>query len=176
MSPLASHGPAARARVFAALDALGIAHETREHPPIRSVADGDALALDMAGGRTKNLFLVDKAGSFFLAVTLGDRRADLRALAAAVGADGRLSFGSEAALLEVLGAPPGFVSAFALLNDRAGRVAAIAVDAATLETAPLWSHPLDNAASTALAPGDLLAFVRSLGREPVIAPFSAPPG
>jgi exodeoxyribonuclease-3 len=46
---------------------------------------------------------------------------NLKALPKAIGS-GRLSFGSEALLLEVLGVRPGSVTALALINDKEGRV------------------------------------------------------
>ncbi|MEL6363524.1 MAG: prolyl-tRNA synthetase associated domain-containing protein [Pseudomonadota bacterium] len=172
----ARSGPDARPRVFAALDALRLEHRTVEHPPIRTVEEGRAYRAEMPGAATKNLFVVDKAGAPFLIICHGERRAKLKALAKALGAEGRFSFAGEATLLDVLGVTPGSVSAFALLNDDAGQVRAVGLDKALLDEALVWAHPLDNAASTGLAPGDLLRFLRSRGIEPRIVDIEEPDG
>ena len=55
--------------LFARLDALGIAHRTYCHPPVFTVAEATALRGSLPGGHCKSLFLKDKKGGFWLAVT-----------------------------------------------------------------------------------------------------------
>ena len=45
---------------------LGIAIETVEHPPVFTVAESRALEAASPARHTKNLFLKDKKGRFFL--------------------------------------------------------------------------------------------------------------
>ena len=42
-----------------------------------------------------------------------------------------------------------------------------------LDLDPLNYHPLHNEATTAIAPGELLRFVRAMGVEPLIIDFEA---
>jgi Ala-tRNA(Pro) deacylase len=69
--------------------------------------------------------------------------------------------------METLGVLPGSVTAFGLLNDREGRVTAV-LEAGLLRAAVVNCHPLTNTATTSIAPGDLLAFMRATGHEPRI--------
>jgi Ala-tRNA(Pro) deacylase len=166
-----SRPPATEADLFAHLDALGIAHVTHRHRPIFTVDEGADLKAALPGGHSKNLFLKDKKGGLALLSALGETRIDLNAFSKAIGAP-RYSFGSAELLLEVLGVTPGSVTAFALLNDPAARVT-FYLDAALLAHDPVNFHPLRNDATTAIAPGDLLRFVRSTGREARIVRFGA---
>ena len=88
--------------LFALLDAHGIAHQTLEHPPVFRVGEGDEFKAQLPGGHSKNLFLKDHKGQIWLISALDSTQINLKALPKVIGS-GRLSFGSEALLLEVLG-------------------------------------------------------------------------
>jgi Ala-tRNA(Pro) deacylase len=60
------------------------------------------------------------------------------------------------------------VTPFALINDREGHVLAV-LDEGMLSLDPLNFHPLRNDRTTAIAPDDLLTFLRATGHEPLIA-------
>mgnify|MGYP001955708400 FL=1 len=64
--------PATRQQLFDRLDALGIAHETVDHPPVFTVEEGRDIKAKMPGGHTKNLFLADKKGRIILISALGE--------------------------------------------------------------------------------------------------------
>ena len=68
-------------QLFAALDALGIAHQTVKHPPLFTVEQSQALRGQIPGGHTKNLFLLDKKHELFLVVAEEDAEIDLKGLA-----------------------------------------------------------------------------------------------
>ena len=150
--------------LFQRLDALGIPHVTRRHPPLHTVAQSVMLRGTLPGGHCKSLFLKDRKGGLWLVVVLEERRLDLNALSARLGAP-RFSFASADLMQEVLGVTPGSVTPFALINDSAQRVAVV-LDAAMLEHDPLNYHPLVNTATTAVAPADLLRFIAHCGHEP----------
>ncbi|NQV43474.1 MAG: prolyl-tRNA synthetase associated domain-containing protein, partial [Rhodospirillales bacterium] len=78
-----------------------------------------------------------------------------------------LSFGKPELLMEILGIVPGSVTPFALINDVDRRVNVV-LDAAMMAHATLNYHPLVNNATTAIAPDDLVAFIRYCGHEPAI--------
>ena len=81
--------------------------------------EAKALRGSLPGGHVKNLFLRDKKGAMWLVVAEEDRRIDLKALAARIGA-GKVSFASAERLMAHLGVVPGAVTPFGLINDRAG--------------------------------------------------------
>lgn len=161
--------------LFARLRTLGIAIETYEHPAVFTVAESAPLKASMPGAHSKNLFLLDKKGRLFLVVAAHDTRIDLKRLHVALGASGRLSFGSADRLRERLGVEPGSVTPFAAINDPAGEVTVI-LDAALMRHDRLNFHPLVNTRTTAIAAADLLAFLRATGHEPRVVDLPVPEG
>jgi Ala-tRNA(Pro) deacylase len=157
---------ATEADLFEFLDGLGIETKTIRHAAVFTVEEARDVRGDLPGGHCKSLFLKDKKGQLWLAVVDEDRRVDMKELATRIGA-ARLSFGSETLLYEVLGITPGSVTPFALMNDTEKRVAVV-LDEDMLTISPLHYHPLDNRATTAIAPDDLVAFIRATGHEPMI--------
>jgi Ala-tRNA(Pro) deacylase len=157
-------------QLFCRLDALGIAHRTYAHPPVFTVAEAARLRGSLPGGHCKSLFLKDKKGGLWLAVTLEERRVDLKRLAARLAAP-RFSFGGAALLWEALGVTPGSVTPFALANDAECRVLPV-LEAAMLEQDPVNFHPLENDRTTAIAPEDLVRFIAASGHVPRIVDFA----
>jgi len=125
------------------------------------------------GKHSKNLFLKDRKGGLFLVVAWDETAIDLKRLHEAVGAAGRLSFGSADLLPEVLGVEPGSVTPFAAANDRERRVR-IVLDAALMASRRVNFHPLDNTMTTGVSPDGLLAFLRATGHEPAILTLPDP--
>ncbi len=153
--------------LFSLLSSLGIDATTRQHPPLHTVAESQALRGEIAGRHTKNLFLKDKKDNFFL-VTLGeDTQVDLKSIHQLIGAASRVSFGNPEKLMEYLGVAPGAVTAFGVVNDTGGKVKAI-LDEELMQHDVVNAHPLVNTATTSIAPGDLVRFMRETGHEPVI--------
>lgn len=144
------------------LDELGIETRTVDHPPLFSVEQSRALRGEIPGAHVKNLFLRDKKRALFLVVAREDLAIDLKHLHRAIGATGRLSFGSADLLFETLGVKPGSVTAFGLINDRDGRVSVI-LDKGLMASERINCHPLVNTATTTIATADLLAFVEATG-------------
>ena len=156
----------ARDRLFACLAELGIETETREHPPVYTVAEAERHTGHLPGAHTKNLFLEDRKGGPWLVVCRADQPVRINALARLLGAP-RMRFAEPERLLEVLGVVPGAVTPFALLNDVQRRVRVV-LDRALLACDPLNFHPLDNAATTAIGREDFLRFLAHLGYRPEI--------
>ena len=52
--------------LFAKLEELGIEFENYEHPPLRTVAESQALRGELPGAHIKNLFLRDKKKALLL--------------------------------------------------------------------------------------------------------------
>ena len=161
----------AQAALFARLDALGIAHSTKRHPPVHTVSEARALRDDIPGAHTKNLFVKDKKGAYFRLVLEELAEIDLKRVHGAIGASGRVSFGKPEALIDLLGVTPGSVTALAALNDRDRKVAVV-VDEALLEHPIINAHPLANDATTSLAKVDFLRFLSDCGHDPLILKLS----
>ncbi len=175
-NPPTADEASSRADLFARLDALDIAHRTVDHPAFFTVEDGRAFKASMPGGHSKNLFLKDKKGVLTLAVAHADTRVDLVGLGKAIGAKGRLSFGKPELMTRTLGVIPGAVTPFALINRSAAALSRLVVDAALMAADPVWFHPLENTASTAISPDDLIRFLESCGFAPEIMDLKAPLG
>lgn len=162
--------PLTKDELLAHLAALGIATTTIEHPAVFTVTESDALEKQLSGGHTKNLFLKDAKDRLFLVVAESHAVVDLKTLHTRIGA-ARLSFGKPDLLMEVLGIPPGSVTAFSLANDRGKRVNVV-VDAALMQYDTINCHPLVNTATTNIRRDDLLRFMRACGHEPQITALS----
>lgn len=159
--------PKSEEDLFAFLDGLGIAVSTLRHPPLFTVADSQALRGEIPGGHTKNLFLKDKKDNYFLVTVDEEASVDLKQIHHLIGAAGRVSFGRPEKLLELLGVVPGAVTVFGLIND-AGLEVKVVLDEALMQNAVINAHPLTNEATTSIAAGDLLSFIKATGHEPVI--------
>ena len=161
-------------QLFAALDALGIAHATVKHPPLFTVEQSRALRGQIPGGHTKNLFLRDKKNALYLVVAEEDAEIELKGLHRLLGATGRFSFGSADLLREVLGVTPGAVTPFGAINDTEGRLTVV-LDATLMAHETINCHPLVNTMTTSLKRDDLVKFLQSTGHEPRIERISARP-
>ena len=162
--------PATPADLFALLDRLDIAHPTVSHAALFTVEQSRTLRGQIPGGHTKNLFLKDKRGEFYLVVALEDAAIALKSLHQRLGA-GRFSFGSAEALRELLGVEPGSVTPFAAVNDTEGRVRVV-LDAAMLAHEVLNFHPLVNTMTTSISRAGLLKFLAVTGHAPRVEPVS----
>ena len=164
-------------QLLAQLRDLGIKVATHKHAPVFTVEESRRLRGALPGGHCKSLFLKDKgadlaAGRLWLVVALEDRTLDLKRLRRQLNAKS-LSFGSPELLMACLGVAPGAVTPFGVINDAGARVQVV-LDRAMLACDPLNYHPLTNTHTSAIAPRDLLAFLRSNRHEPLILDFDAP--
>lgn len=162
--------PISRQELFDYLDSLDITHKTYDHAPIFTVEDGADIKAGMPGGHTKNLFLKDKAGKFFLICALGDTPIRINKLHPVLGCK-RLSFGKAEPLLELLGMTQGSVTLFSILNDRENQVTLI-LDQALLNHDIVNFHPLLNDATTAISSTDMIKFAKAAGHDPIMLDFA----
>jgi len=159
--------PKTQDELFAVLSSLGIEVTTRQHPPLHTVAESQALRGEIAGRHTKNLFLKDKKDNFFLVTVGEDTQVDLKSIHQVIGAASRVSFGNPEKLMDYLGVVPGAVTAFGVINDEGGQVKAI-LDEELMSHDVVNGHPLVNTATTSIAPDDLVRFMRATGHDPAI--------
>ena len=157
-------GPKTSEDLFLFLESLVIQTTTIRHPPLFTVADSQALRGEIAGAHTKNLFLKDKKDNFFLLTVEEEASVDLKAVHHAIGAASRVSFGSPAALADLLGLTPGAVSAFGLINDAGHRVRFF-LHQELAEAEMVNCHPLTNEATTTIRADDLRRFAEATGHE-----------
>lgn len=158
--------------LFAKLAALGIRTMTVRHPPLFTVEQSKTLRGELPGGHTKNLFLKDKKDRTWLVTAEEDRPIDLKALGTALGASGRVSFGSPERLMRHLGVIPGAVTPFGLVNDADGLVRFV-LDEGLMRQDTLNFHPLTNEATTAIARADFLRFLEAIGHAPRVLALPA---
>jgi Ala-tRNA(Pro) deacylase len=151
------------AEILARLDALGIAYEYHEHPPVLKALNRYDLGLDFGACVCKNLFLTTRNESAFYVLMLqAEKNADLRRLARAIGSS-RLCFGSDERLLELLGQRPGMVSPLGVIHDR-GRAVTVLLDVG-LRGRRLCVHPSDNTKTIVLEMAGLERYLTSFGAK-----------
>lgn len=153
--------------LYKALDAMGIVHTTRNHPAVFTVSQSRSLRDGIPGGHTKNLFLKDKKGNFFLVTAQEDAEVNLKAIHTLIGAKGRVSFGKPEPLMELLGVVPGAVTPFGVINDTQHRVRMV-LDESLMRHDIINAHPLRNDATTSIGRDDLLRFLETTGHKPLI--------
>ncbi|MEX2648862.1 MAG: prolyl-tRNA synthetase associated domain-containing protein [Alphaproteobacteria bacterium] len=161
-----------RADLIAYLDRLGIAATTHDHPAVFTVEEARRHCGHLPGCHCKSLFLKDKKGGVWLVVARDVARVDLKALARRLGV-GNVSFGKPDLLAEVLEVIPGAVTPFGLINDGERRVRVV-LESRMMDSALVNYHPLDNDASTAITPADLIRFIEATGHGHQTLDLDAP--
>ena len=161
---------ASRQDLFEFFDAQNIAQKTKDHAPVFTVEESAAIKADMPGAHTKNLFLKDKNGQFFLVCAEAHAQIKVNRLHSVLGCK-RLSFGKPEPLLEYLGVTPGSVTLFGILNDTDQNVTLV-IDKTLTESDIVNFHPLLNDATTAISSADMIKFSKATGHDPVILDFS----
>ncbi len=153
-------------KLYADLQALDIPYDVVEHPAVFTVEESRAVDGDIPGAHTKNLFLKDAGGRFWLVTVPAALRADLKALPAAMGAK-RVSFGKGEDMERLIGVTPGSVTPLGAIADAAGAVT-IVLDAALASADRVNCHPLRNTATLGLSGADLVRALTHWGHPPVI--------
>ncbi|MDQ0317985.1 Ala-tRNA(Pro) deacylase [Pararhizobium capsulatum DSM 1112] len=158
--------------LFSFLDSLGIAHTTKRHAPVFTVAESVSLRDEIPGGHTKNLFVKDKKDNYFLLTVEEHATVDLKTVHHVIGAASKVSFGKPEKLMEYLGVIPGAVTAFGVINDTDKNVAII-IDEELMRDEIVNCHPLSNDATTSIASTDLLRFIEATGHAPLVLKVTA---
>lgn len=148
-------------RLLATLDRLGIAYDLHEHEAVFTVEESGALHACIPGSHTKNLFLKDAGGRFWLVSAPHDARIDLKALPSSIGSK-KVSFGKTDDMKRLLGVTPGSVTPLAAINDADHNVTVI-IDSRLAASNRVNVHPLRNTATIGMAGADLVAFLQANG-------------
>ena len=157
------------AGLLADLAALAIPFAAHEHAAVFTVEESRAVDHQFPGAHTKNLFLKDAAGVFWLVTVPADARVDLKSLPAAIGCK-RVSFGRPDDMVRLIGITPGSVTPLAMINAAPGTISAV-LDSALAAADRINVHPLRNSGTLGLAGADVLRLLRHWGHGPLIAPI-----
>jgi Ala-tRNA(Pro) deacylase len=154
-------------RLYADLKTLNIAFDVFEHEAVFTVGESEQLHGEIAGAHTKNLFLKDSGGVFWLVTVPASMRVNLKALPIAIGSK-RISFGKAEDMERILGISPGSVTPLAVMNDATG-AAGVVLDAGLVANDRINVHPLRNTATLGLRVADLIRALTYWGHVPLIA-------
>jgi len=155
------------AGLMADLAALDIPYAAHEHAAVFTVAESRQLDAGFPGAHTKNLFLKDAAGAFWLVTVPAEARVDLKALPQAIGSK-RVSFAKPEDMQRLLGITPGSVTPLAMINAAPGSVTVV-LEEGLAASERINVHPLRNTGTLGLAGTAVLRLLRHWGHEPVRA-------
>ena len=138
------------------LQNLSIDYRLVPHQAAFTMAEMEALNLDLGCTPVKNLFLRDrKSRKFFLLCIKGDKPVNLQLLSVKLGVAGGLSFANHQQLQDKLGLLPGSVTPLGILNDEDRKVTVV-LDSGFSDTELVGVHPNENTASVVLKFSDLV--------------------
>jgi Ala-tRNA(Pro) deacylase len=150
-----------------AIDALGIAWQMHEHDAVFTVDESADLHRSIQGTHTKNMFLKDSGGQFWLITVPHDIRVDLKALPAIIGSK-KLSFGKAEDMERLLGVTPGAVTPLAAINDEEGAVRVV-IDLSLSSADIVNVHPLRNTATIGISGAELIAALKHWKHDATLA-------
>lgn len=153
------------------LNALAIPFEHYEHDAVFTVAESRGVKDAVPGEHTKNLFLKDAGGAFWLVTVPADMRVDLKALPQAIGCK-RVSFGKPDDMDRLLGLTPGSVTPLGAINAAPGSITVV-LDRTLAEADRINVHPLRNTATIGLSGADCLRLLEHWGHAPLVADIPA---
>lgn len=160
------------ADMLGALRGLGLEWTLTEHAAVFTVEESAQLHQDIAGVHTKNLFLKDAGGQFWLVTAPHEARVDLKALPAAIGSR-KLSFGKADDMERLLRIAPGSVTPLAAYNDGPCAVKVV-VDSRLAGQTCVNVHPLRNTATLGLSGHGLLTALAAWGHRAIVVDLPAP--
>jgi Ala-tRNA(Pro) deacylase len=152
-------------RLYADLSLLEIEYELVEHEAVFTVEQSSKLDREIPGAHTKNLFLKDAAGQYWLVTVPAHMRVDLKQLPDAIGSK-RVGFGKAEDMQRLLDIRPGSVTPLAAINDDQGAVAVV-IDERLIEAERINVHPLRNTATISLSPQKLVKLLEHWQHMPL---------
>ncbi len=158
--------------MFESLAQLGLAWMLHEHEAVFTVEASARLHREIVGAHTKNLFLKDAGGQFWLVTVPHGAQVDLKALPAVIGSK-KLSFGKAEDMEKLLGISPGSVTPLAAFNDSDAKVNVV-LDARLASASAVNVHPLRNTATVSLSGAGLLGFLAAHGHPALVIEAPSP--
>jgi Ala-tRNA(Pro) deacylase len=153
------------------LKACGCAWTVVEHEPVFTVEESARLHTAIPGLHTKNLFLKDAGGQFWIVTAPHDSSVDLKALPAVIGSK-KVSFGKAEDMERLLGISPGSVTPLAAINDGDGSVRVV-IDQRLALGETVNVHPLRNTATLGLSGEELVRFLKAVDHAPLVVSLPA---
>ena len=148
------------------MDSNDIPYQIFHHEPIFTVAEGEHLKAQIAGAHSKNLFMKDKKGQFFLLSLLDHKQVDLKALSRDYGKRG-LSFAKAEDLMRLLRLLPGSVTPYGLLFDTQKEICFL-LDEDFLQYPQVNFHPMRNDRTIRLDIAVFLRFFDVIEHPPIV--------
>lgn len=150
-----------------------------EHRPIFTVEEWEDIKHMIPGMHTKNLFLTDKRGQYFLVCVESSKRLPINQFRKLIWVKD-LSFGTPEEMKKVLNLTPGSVSLFGLVNWvknplsfghlplQGGQQLYLYLDKDLWKAKKVWRHPNRNDATLMIDHENLEKFLRVVGMQPTI--------
>ncbi|MBD3729389.1 MAG: prolyl-tRNA synthetase associated domain-containing protein [Sphingomonadales bacterium] len=155
------------AGLLADLAERAIPFAAHEHDAVFTVEQSSRIDADIPGAHTKNLFLKDAGGAFWLVTVPAEARANLKALPQAIGCK-RVSFGKPEDMQRLLGIAPGSVTPLAAINAAPGSITVV-LDSTLAAAERINVHPLRNTGTLGLSGQAVLDLLRHWGHAPLVA-------
>lgn len=152
--------------LYQLMDQHQLIYYLHQHQPVFTVEEGRDISLIIPGAHSKNLFLKNKKGHFFLVSVLEDKRVNLKQLSQDLGKGG-LSFASALELFNLLHLAPGSVTPLGLISPDAKGIEFI-LDEDFLKYDYVNFHPLRNDKTIQIPKDDFLKFFEIICHTPVI--------
>lgn len=163
----ADHRSEAEEAIYDKLDELSIPYIRVDHDHADTMEDCRLIEEKLGARICKNLFLCNRQQTqFYLLMMHGEKPFKTKFLSAQLGC-ARLSFADAEHMAEYLHTTPGSVSALELMFDTQHHIQLV-IDKPLLEDEYISAHPGLSRSTLRLKKDDLLKFIRSTGREPII--------
>lgn len=144
--------------VYHYLDTHGIQFKEHKHQAFFTVAETNASGIEFPFTHTKNLFLTDGQGHFFLFCLQAEKKAPLKQIKSLLQVK-ELRFASPEDLFEQLNLRPGSVSIFGLINNKD---VVLILDQEIHDAESVGFHPNINTATLELDHENFMKFYDSI--------------
>ena len=142
-------------RVYDVLDELNIHYLRTDHSPAATISECLKVEKQLDVSICKNLFLTNNKKSMYCLLLIdGSKKYEAGKVSRQVGSS-RLSFASDAELMEHLGITPGSVSVLGLINDTNLNVT-VAIDSDLLKNEYFGCHPCKNTSTLKIRTDDII--------------------
>lgn len=143
-----------------------LAYQLFHHEPVFTVDEGEHLREQIPGAHSKNLFLKDKKGSFFLMSVLDHKKVDIKTLGRTYGKGG-FSFAKAEDLMAKMRLLPGSVTPYGLLYDNQQEITFL-LDEDFLKYPEVNFHPMRNDMTLQVNVNDFMQFFTLIKHPPII--------
>ena len=154
--------------IYSYLDEHHIPYVEYNHPAVFTVSEAQKVTNHIPGLRTKNLFLRDESGRFYLVCMPGAQRLDLKRLKQYLKVK-NLFFASPEELFAELHLKPGSVSPLAMIYTRNTR---LLIDSEVWSAAEVGVHPNKNTSTLVLTHDSLARFCSTLAAPYEVLPHA----